>query len=75
MDYFDDLLARSEALRHLGTDGTVSHPAEQGLSHRHRDVGLEKGEAHLPQRLVDIGFRKSALAAKTVEDAAKTVCQ
>lgn len=48
---------------HRGTEGTLLDPGEQILGNRNVDIGFEKRQPDLTERLVDIGLRQPTFAA------------
>ncbi len=68
IDNLDDLLARGEAFQDRGCQRALPDPGQEVLHHLEIDIGLEKGQTHLPQGLVDILFAKSSLAGQALEN-------
>ena len=58
--------------------GLARQPARLGdevADHGQGDVGLQQGQAHLAQGLVDVLFRKDAPAGEPVEDTGKSLAE
>ncbi len=70
---FDHLLSRGEALGELSTQRPLPNAGDEVLGHGHVYVGLEQGEAYLPQRGIHVGRGEPALAPQLGEHAAETV--
>ena len=71
----DDLLAGGEALGHFRADGPLLDPGEEGFHDDQVHIGLEKGQADLAQRFIDVALGQAALAAQTVEGAGEPLAQ
>ena len=67
VDDLHDLLARREALRHLGAGGALLHARDEVLDHLEVDVRLEEGEADLPHRLGKVLLGQRPMAPKVAE--------
>ena len=65
----DERLARRQRARHLLAHRLLAHARDEVLDDRQRDVGLEEREAHLAQRVGDVGFREARLSAQRLDDA------
>ncbi|MNM55024.1 hypothetical protein D3C81_661540 [compost metagenome] len=72
----DDLhegLARRQAARHLGTDGTFLDRIDEVLDHRQGDVGFEQRHAHFAQGVFDVVFGQLGLAGDMAQRLRETV--
>ena len=74
VDDLHDLLARGEALEDLLPDGLLADALDEGPDDLEVDVGLEEGDAHLAERLLDVllasGGRRPGGGRKSPRDAA-----
>ena len=68
MDDLDDLLARVQALEHVGADGPLAHAGDEVLDDLEVDVRLEQGKADLAQGDVEVGLGDAGLAAQALGD-------
>ena len=48
---------------------------DEFLDHRQRNVGLEQGHAHFAQGILDVAFGQARLAAQSLDDAGKALCE
>ena len=71
----DCRLARREAADHFRAERFRAHPLDESLHDGQRDVGLEQGNAHLAQRVLDVGFGEPRLAAQRFHRARETLGQ
>ena len=67
IDDLDDLLARRDAVEHLGGGGAFTHPGDEVLHHRQGNIGVEQGKPDFAQGLGHIGLVERAPAAHAVE--------
>src|SRR5262249_35718586 len=70
-----DLLARGEALENLVPHGLLADALDEGPHDLEVDVGLEEGDPHLAERLLDVVLGQAAGASETVEDRLQTLRQ
>ena len=75
VDDLHDLLTRGEALEDLVPDGLLADPLDEGPDDLEVDVGLEEGDPHLPERLLDVLLGQAAGAPEAVEDRLETLRQ
>src|SRR4029450_1216445 len=64
----NDLFSGLDALDDLLTDGLALDLVDEISRHLEIDVGIEKGEADLAERLRDVGFGDSPQAAQVPKD-------
>ena len=64
VDDFDHLLAGGQALHHLRADGPLPHPVDKVLDHLEVNIGLQQGQPHLTQPLVNVLLRQPPLIAQ-----------
>ena len=75
VDDLHHLLARGEALEDLVPHGLLADPLDEGPDDLEVDVGLEEGDPHLPERLLDVLLGQAAGAPEAVEDRLETLRQ
>ncbi len=75
LDNRDDLLPRREAFQHVGADGAIPYAGDEIFDDLKVDVGLQKGQADLPQGFFDIGLGQLSPSAKLLEDAFEALTQ
>ena len=75
VDNLDDLLPRREAFQHVGADGALPYGGDEIFDDLKVDVGLQKGQADLPQGFFDIGLVQLSPSTKLLEDAFETLTQ
>src|SRR2546422_869771 len=68
VDHLDDLLGRRQRPQDVLAHGLLPHAVDEGADDFEVDVGLEEGDAHLAQGLLDVFLRQAAAAAQAVED-------
>jgi hypothetical protein len=68
-----DLLARRQALRHLGAQRTLLDGRDELLDHVEVDVRLEQGEADLAHRSRDVVLAQASARAEVAERVAESV--
>ena len=71
--HLDERLARREALGDLLAEGPLTHVVCEGLDHRQGDVGLEQGDADLPDRFTDGLVGEPTLAAQLLDRPGKAL--
>src|SRR5581483_1385420 len=67
----DDLLAGRKGCHHLLADGFRLHLVDELLYHFEIDVGFEKGQPQLAQRLLHVLFVENSLPAQGFEGSLK----
>ena len=67
--------AGRQARRQVGADALLADAADEVLDDLEVDVGLEQGDADLPQDLVDLALAQPAAALELAEDALEAVGQ
>ena len=67
VDYLDDLLARTEGLRHFGPRGPLADVGDELLDYAVVHVGLEKGKPDLTRNLLYLVLGEVAAATDPVE--------
>ena len=75
VDDLHHLLARGEAPEDLVPHGLLADPLDEGPDDLEVDVGLEEGDPHLPERLLDVLLGEAAGAPEAVEDRLETLRQ
>jgi hypothetical protein len=73
MDDPDNLLARGDALQHLGADCPPPHLFYEFLDDPEIDVGLKEHQSHFAQSFLDIIFSHYPLAAELFKDQIKLI--
>jgi len=73
MDDLHHLLGRGEGTHHLFAHGPLPDPLDEGLGDFVVDVGLQQGQAHLPQGLLHLGLGELAVALQLLEDLGQLV--
>ena len=73
MDDLDHLLGRLDRPQHVLARGQVTRLGDEVLDRRQGHVGVEQGQAHLAQGLVDVGGRQHASTGHPVEDGRQPV--
>ena len=68
MDDLDDLLAGVQAGEHLESERLLAYPSHEVLDDPEVDIGLEKGEANLAQRDIEVSLGDAGLAAQALGD-------
>ena len=68
VDNLDDLLAGLDALDDLVADGLLLHALDEVARDFEVHVGIEQREAHVAQRVADVGLGNLAEAAQVAED-------
>ncbi len=61
-------MTRRQRTDYLLPDGLFLDPGNEIFHHRQRNVGLQQCHANFPQRLGDIVFGQSSLAADGLDD-------
>ena len=69
MDDADQRLTRRQRADDLLADGLLLDRGDEVLDDRQRDVGFEQREAHLAQRVLDVGVGEPRFAAQLLDDA------
>ena len=64
-----------EALEDLVPDGLLADTLDEGADDLEVDVGLEEGDAHLAERLLDVLLAQAAGAPEAVENRLETLRQ
>ena len=75
MDDADQRLAGRERTDDFLADRLGPDCGDEFLDDGQRDVGLEQGEAHLAQRVADVGLGEARFAAELLDDAAEPLGQ
>ena len=75
MDDFDNLLIGRNFLDQISTDSRLLHPSHQILDDGQSHIGLQQGQAHLPQSCRHIRVGQLGLAAKAAKDAFQSLTQ
>ena len=73
VDDLDHLLARVEALQHLGAETALLQRLGEGFDDLEVDVGLEQGEADLAHRRIDVALVQLAARANVGERRLETI--
>ena len=73
VDDLHDLLAGSERLEHVGTDGALADAVDQGTGDLEVDVRLEEGETHLAHPQLDLLLGQAAAPGERLEDLTEAV--
>jgi hypothetical protein len=75
VDDLHHLLARGEALENLVPHRLLADALDEGADDLEVDVGLEEGDAHLAERLLNVLLRQAAGAPEAVENRLETLRQ
>src|SRR5262249_28074541 len=75
VDDLHHLLAGSEAAEHFLADCPLADPLHEALHDLEVDVGLEQGDAHLAEGLLNVLLGQAAGSTEAVEDAFEALRQ
>jgi hypothetical protein len=67
LEDFDDLLTRGDALEDLLAQRALLDLVDELLGHGEVDVGVEQGEAYLPQRIGDVRLGEPSMTTEALE--------
>jgi hypothetical protein len=68
----DDLLARLDAVQHVGPQRALAHASHELLDNLEVDIRLEQRETNLAQGDVEVGLGDLGLASQTGSDRLET---
>src|SRR3954469_7056648 len=75
MKNLNDLLTRRDAAEHFLAERLLLDPSDELLGNLEIDIRFQQREAHLPERVIDVGFADRAMTAKVLKDVLKLVAE
>src|SRR2546423_14109223 len=75
MKNLNDLLAGRDAAQDFLAESLLFDPANEILRDLEIDVRFEQRQAHLPERVIDVGLADRPMTAKILEDVLKLVAE